>query len=256
MPIRVKQPERLNAGPTVVPVTLDETAPLLRATDGSEFGSLLERQARILHTLEEVEGVNLQFYCQPKCGKALGGGKNRKGTVQEPQHPLCAIIYGPFRLFDCVGAFVSQCELYLQDPVHCNRNVPYRNPHLLSGLDEEPPMTISFNETRVPVDVEEMSSRPDLCTLLRSEDPLPETEAPPALCTMLYRYSRHNAVPMHFTYPGVIAKVYAVTRSRHLPLCYKKNKDGRLTVPKIMSGGRKQIRVVFPRKLLWFSGSV
>lgn len=106
------------------------------------------------------------------------------------QHLLCMITYGPFQLFDAVSKFVSQCELYLQDPLHCNRDVPYRNPHLISGLDDEPSMTFSFDGPRVPVQVEEMGSRPDLSTLLRSEDPLPETEAPPALCTTLYGYDR------------------------------------------------------------------
>lgn len=190
MPIRVKRPERLNAGPTVVPVTLDKTSPSLRAADGLEFGTLAERQAKILHILEEVECVNTQLYCQSKCGQALRGGNNRKGPEIELQHSLCTIIYGPFQVFDAVGAFVSQCELYLQDPLHCNRNVPYRNPHLLSGLDKDTPMTLYFSRPRVVVEVEEKLSRPDLFSLLKSEDPLPETEAPPALRTMLYRYNR------------------------------------------------------------------
>lgn len=197
MPIQVKRPEKLNAGPTVVPVTLDETSALLKAADGSEFGTLAERPAKILHALEEVECVNIQLHCQSKCGQALSGGKKRKGSEWELQNSLCTIIYGPFRVFDAVGAFVSQCDLYLQDPHHCNRDVPYRNPHLLSGLDEETPTTFYFNQPRLTVHVEEKVSRPDLCTLLRSEDPLPETEAPPALRTMLYRYNRCNAVPTY-----------------------------------------------------------
>ena len=184
------RPERLHAGPTMVPVTLDDTSTLLRVADGSKIGTLGERQAKILHELEEVDGINFQLYCQIKREEALGGGKFRMCAEKELQHLLCTIIYGPLRLFDAIGEYVSECELYLQDPLHCNRDVPYRNPHLLSGLDEESPMTFSFNQPSVPLEVEELNNRPDLFAQLRSEDPLRETTAPPALRTMLYGYDR------------------------------------------------------------------
>lgn len=174
----------------MVSVTLDDTSALLRAADGSEFGTLGERQANILHELEEADGINFQLYCQINGEEALGGGKFRKGAEKELQHFLCTIMYGPLRLFDAIGEYVSECELYLQDPLHCNRDVPYRNPHLLSGLDEEPPMTFSFNQPSVPLEVEGLASRLDLFAQLRSEDPLQETAAPPALRTMLYGYDR------------------------------------------------------------------
>ena len=185
----------MDAGSTAVAVTLDRATEKLRAADGSEFGTLAERQAKILHTLEEVDCINLRLCCEMKCGQASGGRKSGKGTERELQGRLCTIIYGPFRIFDAVGDYVSQCRLYLQDPLYCNRDVPYRNPHLLSGLDEGPPMASSFCRPRVPLEVEEMDSRPDLFALLRNEDPLPETDAPAALSTTLYGYGRHDQAP-------------------------------------------------------------
>lgn len=97
------------------------------------------------------------------------------------------IIYGPPDLFDAVGDFVSVCKIYLQDPLYCDRNVQYRNPHLLSGEIEEPIMTSSLVADDVSIHVEEISPRPDLFELLRTEDPLPETATPSKLRTSLYR---------------------------------------------------------------------
>ena len=182
----------MSAGPTILSVTLDEAIALLRAADGSEVGTLAERPAKILHALAEIESLNIQLYGQFRCEQARCGRKNRKAAEKELQSLLCIIIYGPFHLFEAVGDFVSQCEMYLQDPLHCDRDVPYRNPHLLSGLDEEPPMTSSFIHHRVSLAVEKASTRPDLFALLRSEDPLPESLAPPALATTLYGYDLHD----------------------------------------------------------------
>jgi len=36
-------------------------------------------------------------------------------------------------MFDDIGTFCQECELYLQDPIGCELNVPYRNPHRLSS---------------------------------------------------------------------------------------------------------------------------
>ena len=42
---------------------------------------------------------------------------------------------------DEISNFFQECKVFLQDPLHCEFNVPYRNPHRLSGLDEEFSMT-------------------------------------------------------------------------------------------------------------------
>ncbi|KAM0511546.1 hypothetical protein ACHAPE_009799 [Trichoderma viride] len=41
------------------------------------------------------------------------------------------ILFGPHSLFEDVGSFFEEYNLYLQDPVGCSQNVLYRNPHKL-----------------------------------------------------------------------------------------------------------------------------
>ncbi len=76
--------------------------------------------------------------------------------------------------------------MYLQDPLHCDRNIPYRNPHLLSGLDDPPVTTFALMSSCVPIESKALT-RPDLHALLKNEDPLQETDAPNIVATPLYR---------------------------------------------------------------------
>jgi len=57
---------------------------------------------------------------------------------------LGVTIYGPRRRFSDVGDFVTKAGCYLDDPVSCNRNVPYMNPQCLFSLYERPPMTFDL----------------------------------------------------------------------------------------------------------------
>ena len=55
-----------------------------------------------------------------------------------------ATIYGPKRRSGDVGEFLNQAGCYLDDPVGCDRNVPYTNPQCLFTLHEPPPMTFDL----------------------------------------------------------------------------------------------------------------
>ena len=135
----------------------------------------------------------MQLCCQTTPEQPISGSSNRKSAEKERVSStiLCAIIYGRFDLFEHVGDFVSECKMYLQDPLYCDRNVPYRNPHLLSRLEEQPLMTFSLTRTDVSLHIEKYAGRPDLSTLLHSEHALAETMGPPSLATILYRCDYH-----------------------------------------------------------------
>ena len=49
---------------------------------------------------------------------------------------LSAILYGPKWLSEDIGTFCQDSEIYLQDPLGCDRDVLYCNPHRLSS-DED-----------------------------------------------------------------------------------------------------------------------
>lgn len=164
---------------------------LTTVSNASEFGTLCERPEKILRALAAREGITIQLYSQTRCKDVILGRKKRRviDKNQERFASLCVVIYGPFKYFEAIGDFISGCGMFLQDPLHCDRNVTYRNPHLMSRPGEEPRTTFSPIAARNATQtVTEIDVRPDLCTLLRSEYPLPETEPPAAVITNLYRY--------------------------------------------------------------------
>jgi hypothetical protein len=101
---------------------------------------------------------------------------------------LSAIIYGQEPLSSTLGEWLSDWGLFLQDPLHCEKNVPYKNPHLLCEDEEETFTTFDITERLKHVIIEHVVVRPDLFELLNEENHLPETDAPPCILTPLYRY--------------------------------------------------------------------
>lgn len=93
----------------------------------------------VLKTLAQ-EGIEFQFsYAVPSDGTAA---KTRnKGSLE-------IILYGPKNMADPVGMLMEECGYCLQDPYNCDRNVPYINPHRLSSMFYDPPMTQSIQEPR------------------------------------------------------------------------------------------------------------
>ena len=100
---------------------------------------------------------------------------------------LSVILYGPMQLFDEIGEFLERCSEFLQSPLHCDRNLPYRNPQSLSGKDHNPPMTFQLESDLYPPQVETMVQGPDPSSALETEDSLQETQAPSSVRTSLYK---------------------------------------------------------------------
>jgi SWI/SNF-related matrix-associated actin-dependent regulator of chromatin subfamily A3 len=114
-----------------------------------------------------------------------------------PRCSLDIILYGPISLSDALCSFIDECneqfeddqKLYLQDPVLCDRNVPYCNPQRLPPLD---PTSVVFtfdlaNLRQKATEFEDLAPRPELLDLLNSQEDLPEAAQPPAILTSLAR---------------------------------------------------------------------
>jgi len=129
----------------MIPIFLQHPNKLFRLSDSSEFAELSKRWGDILHTLMEVEGISIQIYSQMS-GRGSSNAPSQCRRQKDPTSHFVtsAIVYGPPELFASVGEFTSQCKIYLRDPLLCDRNVQYWNPHLLLSPDEEPVMTGSL----------------------------------------------------------------------------------------------------------------
>jgi hypothetical protein len=158
---------------------------LFQRSRSSQFGELDDRAAKILANLRS-EGIEFQIYCRAINRRAAQGKKGaRKVGANELQYVLNAIIFGPEELCDDVGLYLTKCGVYLQDPLHCDGDYRYSNPHILSR-SEEIIMTSSLLALNASPNVEQVTLSADLFADLSADDHLPFTEAPAAINTPLY----------------------------------------------------------------------
>jgi hypothetical protein len=182
LPIALIQCSVLKAEVQIPAIFEPSSETLLFKKDHSPIGTLEENGLDILRGLSEEQSIGLQLLCTIEL--------NRKALVSKPKLSslsayLSIIIYGPLDLFEDVGKFVEECDTYLQDPHGCDRNVKYRNPHRLSGLDPDVPMTLDL--VQLTINHEKAPSPVDLLAGFESDEFLPVTEAPSALRTALYK---------------------------------------------------------------------
>lgn len=185
MAVRIEGPLSFRARASV-PVFLGGSPNTVLNTDSSLFGAIESRTAKILHVLQSEEQLSIQLYCQLPIDDGHSG-RRRKGAASGGVATLSAIIYGFSTAFDDVGSFIEECDMFLQDPLHCDRNVRYRNPHRLSGPDDEVVMTLPPASDPVSARVEEIKTPRDLFLGLGDSEVLPESVVPSEIKTALRR---------------------------------------------------------------------
>ena len=178
--------------PSHLPVTFRAPNTLSSLSNASaEFEIQSDIQSKILRELNGLEDVTTQMYCCSSLELPRQSfppnAKRRSGKTSRVWR-LNAIIYGSVMVEDVVGQYLSKNRMYLQDPVDCERNVLYRNPHMISA-DGGIVMTDSFMTPPIPIEVERLSIGPDLLAQLMAEQTsLPEMAPPSTVTTTLFRY--------------------------------------------------------------------
>lgn len=161
---------------------------------GDVVGTIDPRYSRIFEVLRSEGDIDYEGYVKVTPLSKNANSRNRpkqecnqtsKSNVMSCT--LSAIFYGPMDKFEDVGEFFFQCSEYLQSPLHCSRNVPYRNPQSLSGGDEDPPMTFDLRKELTSFEFETLTRGADPSAALQSGTSFPETEPPAAIRTPLYR---------------------------------------------------------------------
>lgn len=156
----------------------------------SVLGRIDQTSADVLKVLAAEEDLILQHCCSYDFHGL--GGTTRSRKVSTPaifEACLDVVIYGRLHLAEDLDDFLQACvpPMYLQDPVHCDRNVRYRNPQRLSFRDEESEMT--FDLTAHDDHEKENFETPKDCLIgLESTEYLPETETPSAIRTPLLMF--------------------------------------------------------------------
>ncbi|KAK2755706.1 alpha-1,6-mannosyltransferase [Arachnomyces sp. PD_36] len=182
----ILQPGLLFDTEVQIPVILMNvsTNTLISKIDKGVVGSLSDRDWTILSSISQEPNVHLQLIASVN-NAAIGNGKAT--TAFHPAY-LSAIIYGPFDMFDDIGECLSDNGIYLQDPSDCDRNVRYRNPQRLSGLDPDAPMTFDF--LGFHASPETVSTPIDVLQGFESNQDILEEEVPKALQTRLYKHQK------------------------------------------------------------------
>jgi len=176
----------VSSGPVRVKLGNDRT---LLNDIGLPMGNIQQDVAGVLRLLSSERGVELQLSCIPKTSSSLLRSDNHGRNVSHAAESLSVIIYGPMTVYDEIGDFLQDIGMYLQDPQYCDRNVRYRNPHRLSGLDEDAPMTSELRKLQPQEKrAEEILQTPiDIFSDFETQTFLSETTSPNCLATELYR---------------------------------------------------------------------
>jgi SWI/SNF-related matrix-associated actin-dependent regulator of chromatin subfamily A3 len=151
-----------------------------------EFGKLEDRTAKIFVNLLAEDGVLIQIYSRNTSRRPILRGKGgKKSGLRTSQSLINAIIYGPEALCEPMGEYLTKCGIFLQDPVQNDRDVVYKNPHILSrseevGLISE--LTIETSDSQG----KGLENPHDLFSELSKDDHLSLTEAPSDVLTELY----------------------------------------------------------------------
>jgi SWI/SNF-related matrix-associated actin-dependent regulator of chromatin subfamily A3 len=194
--VRLRHPSSISISkpqlPPNLPVTFREPNILSTLENNSiEFEIPSATHSRILSKLNGLEDVTLQTNCRSRLelppqssSQAL---KRRNGKASRTWR-LNVIIYGIRVLEDVIGQYLSKHRIYLQDPIDCERNVLYRNPHMISKGGNII-MTDYFKAPPATIEIERLSVGPNLLAQLMAEQkPLPATEPPATVTRHLFWY--------------------------------------------------------------------
>jgi hypothetical protein len=144
------------------------------------LGEVEQSIAKELSQLKRQSRLSLQHHCSPSA--AFRPCKDTK----VPSLDLCTIIYGPHSLSEDVGKFLQACHIFLQDPVSCDQNARYLNPHYLDDIEGGEVWTQHLSLE--PYGIEDFPTATDLLADLSGGHDLREAETPSALQTELFRY--------------------------------------------------------------------
>lgn len=186
MPIFTMQSSLLNCDSSL---QLRFSAPnrLIDDRKDSIFGEFDDRPAKIVVSLLSEPSIVFQIICRTLNRRAILTKKGtRKPGTNDLQYVIDIILYGPKEFADSTGGYLTKCGIYLQDPLNCNRDVAYMNPHLISRGDVRV-MTSSLCSIDSAFDSAQAILHSDIFSKLSSDEHLSLTDAPNTIMTSLYR---------------------------------------------------------------------
>jgi hypothetical protein len=148
-------------------------------------GHIQPEHSQMLQCLLEEESLVIHIVCI--IGDRTPSKKRARSVTLQP----CTLelsVYGPKDLFDDIGSWFQDYEIYLQDPRICHLEAKYCNPQRLSSDNLGASPLVSEVVTRTLVLMpKEVPERHDFLELLSSHVDLEETPQPSAIRATLKR---------------------------------------------------------------------
>lgn len=163
--------------------TVDISTGQVLSPSAERMGELEKSVAKVLQVLSAHEGFSLQtyvHYTRSWAPEASSRMPNKRPSVH-------AIVYRPVQYSEVLGSALDKSRIYLQDPLDCQWNVQYCNPHRLADPRDRIRMTCEYSV--VEDDDCDIYAQEDILAELESREQLKETDTPPALRTALFRYN-------------------------------------------------------------------
>ncbi|KAL2272216.1 hypothetical protein FJTKL_07369 [Diaporthe vaccinii] len=153
-------------------------------------GRISNENVQMLHAVLEETSLTLEVSCTLE---SEGPSKATHRVFYQQPCLLNITVHGPLALFDEIGSFFEEYEVYLQDPLELGeQDGKYCNPHRLSSADtaSRPLLSEFLAQSSHPIGFEVMSSQPDLLEILSSHVDLDEHPQPRAIETNLKKHQR------------------------------------------------------------------
>jgi len=135
--------------------------------------------------------IKFQMYGYATPRRATTQRTNGQRSAQNNlQYLLNAIVYGPREFSQGIGDYLAKCKMFLQDPMHCDRDVPYLNPHLLSRTEDlvmTSSLIVESGGSSFNQEVVTLEAPGDLFSQTCDDTHLELTESPDQLRTGLYK---------------------------------------------------------------------
>jgi len=159
-------------------------------TNGTEgSGRITAEHRQMIHGLLEESSLQLFATCT----------LDVEFTVQKPNRvasqlfrpcTLDITIYGPEDLFEDIGSWLQEQDLYLQDPRQVYFDAKYCNPHKLSvdDIDSCPTVSEVVRQSSRSLLLQDVPDRPELLDLLSNGSELEETQQPVVIRSELKKY--------------------------------------------------------------------
>lgn len=115
-----------------------------RFSDQLPVGKLDEVALECLSKISNEQSIHIQFMMR-NSNDSLKRKRRAASRKTQIAGRASVILYGPADVAEDIGDFLDRCGYCLQDPYGCDRDVPYKNPHCISSLFDEPQLTSSLS---------------------------------------------------------------------------------------------------------------